>query len=672
MNQSNPAKSVLNRLESLRARLHEHNYRYYVLAEPTISDREYDALMQELIDIERQYPELVTPDSPTQRVGGAPAKEFATVVHTVPMLSLANTYSEQELLDFDRRVRSLLPHHPVKYVCELKIDGVAVSLHYLNGILNLGATRGDGVQGDDITNNLKTIRSIPLRIPFRYSSTRSIEVRGEVFIRKSDFTAINTERDLAGEKVFANPRNAAAGTLKLLDPKLVAQRKLDAFVYYLALENSSLHSHYESLTMLRELCFPVDEHARLCASINEVMNYCTEWEERREDLPYDIDGVVVKVDSLRQQEILGNIAKSPRWAVAFKFESRKAKTVLQNIILQVGRLGTITPVAELQPVFLGGTTVSRATLHNEDYIANLDIRIGDTVVVEKGGDVIPKVSGVVREKRPRQVRPFVMNQYCPICGSKIFRPKGEAAYYCENFECPAQVRGRIEHYASRGAMDIEGLGEKVVDSLVTNRLVHNVADLYDLKKEYLVSLERMGEKSAMNLLDGIERSKTRPFHRFIFALGIRYVGSGGAALLADHFHSMDALREASLEELTAIEGVGPRIAESIIRFFRQKKNREIVERLHKAGVRMISGKKRTQRDSPLAGKSVVLTGTLSGFTRDEAKARIEECGGKVVSAVSLKTDYIIVGAEPGSKLEKGRALGISIVNEEEFLAMIDR
>lgn len=555
MNQSNPAKSVLNRLESLRARLHEHNYRYYVLAEPTISDREYDALMQELIDIERQYPELVTPDSPTQRVGGAPAKEFATVVHTVPMLSLANTYSEQELLDFDRRVRSLLPHHPVKYVCELKIDGVAVSLHYLNGILNLGATRGDGVQGDDITNNLKTIRSIPLRIPFRYSSTRSIEVRGEVFIRKSDFTAINTERDLAGEKVFANPRNAAAGTLKLLDPKLVAQRKLDAFVYYLALENSSLHSHYESLTMLRELCFPVDEHARLCASINEVMNYCTEWEERREDLPYDIDGVVVKVDSLRQQEILGNIAKSPRWAVAFKFESRKAKTVLQNIILQVGRLGTITPVAELQPVFLGGTTVSRATLHNEDYIANLDIRIGDTVVVEKGGDVIPKVSGVVREKRPRQVRPFVMNQYCPICGSKIFRPKGEAAYYCENFECPAQVRGRIEHYASRGAMDIEGLGEKVVDSLVTNRLVHNVADLYDLKKEYLVSLERMGEKSAMNLLDGIERSKTRPFHRFIFALGIRYVGSGGAALLADHFHSMDALREASLEELTAIEGV---------------------------------------------------------------------------------------------------------------------
>jgi len=672
VNQSNPAKSVLNRLESLRARLHEHNYRYYVLAEPTISDREYDALMQELIDIERQYPELVTPDSPTQRVGGAPAKEFATVVHTVPMLSLANTYSEQELLDFDRRVRSLLPHHPVKYVCELKIDGVAVSIHYLNGILNLGATRGDGVQGDDITNNLKTIRSIPLRIPLSHSSTRSIEVRGEVFIRKSDFAAINTERDLAGEKVFANPRNAAAGTLKLLDPKLVAQRKLDAFVYYLALEDGSLHSHYESLTMLRELRFPVNEHACLCASINEVMNYCTEWEERREDLPYDIDGVVVKVDSLRQQEILGNIAKSPRWAVAFKFESRKAKTVLQNIILQVGRLGTITPVAELQPVFLGGTTVSRATLHNEDYIANLGIRVGDTVVIEKGGDVIPKVSGVVREKRPRQVRPFVMNQYCPVCGSKIFRPKGEAAYYCENFECPAQVRGRIEHYASRGAMDIEGLGEKVVDSLVTNRLVHNVADLYDLKKEYLVSLERMGEKSAMNLLDGIEQSKTRPFHCFIFALGIRYVGSGGAALLADHFHSMDALREASLEELTAIEGVGPRTAESIIRFFRQKKNREIVERLHKAGVRMISGKKRTQRDSPLAGKSVVLTGTLSGFTRDEAKARIEECGGKVVSAVSSKTDYIIVGAEPGSKLEKGHALGIPIVNEEEFLAMIDR
>ncbi len=672
MNQPTPSKSVLKRLEALRDQLHEHNYRYYVLAEPTISDREYDALMRELLDLERQYPGLVTPDSPSQRVGGTPAKEFATVVHVIPMLSLANTYSEQELLDFDRRVHSLLPHQPVKYVCELKIDGVAVSLHYVDRILRLGATRGDGVQGDDITNNIKTIRSIPLRIPDRSSSLRSIEVRGEVFIRKADFTAINNERDLVGEKVFANPRNAAAGTLKLLDPKLVAQRKLNIFVYFLALEENPLHSHYESLMVLRDLGFPVNEHARLCASIGEVSKFCAEWEQRREDLPYDIDGVVIKVDSLRQQEILGNIAKSPRWAVAFKFESRKAETRLHDITLQVGRLGTITPVAELQPVFLGGTTVSRATLHNEDYIANLDIRIGDTVIVEKGGDVIPKVSGIVREKRIPHSRPFVMSRHCPVCGSKIFRPEGEAAYYCENFECPAQVRGRIEHYSSRGAMDIEGLGEKVVDSLVTNRLVHNVADLYDLKKNDIVSLDRMGEKSAMNLLDGIKHSKVHPLHRLIFALGIRYVGSGVASLLAGRFRSMDAFLAASQEELTSIEGIGPQIAESVFRFFGQKKNLEIIKRLQKAGIRMTAEKKLPQRDSPLEGKSVVLTGTLSALTRDEAKARIEECGGKVVSAVSSKTDYIIAGAEPGSKLEKGRALGIPVVTEEEFLVMIGR
>ena len=672
MNPSPPSPSIRKRLESLRTQLHHHNYRYYVLAEPSISDREYDALMQELLEIEKKYPGLVAPDSPSQRIGGEPAKEFATVAHSIPMLSLANTYSQQEFIDFDRRIHTFLPGQSVRYVCELKIDGVAIHLRYTEGLLQLGATRGDGMQGDDITNNIRTIRSIPLRISSRDPLLRSIDVRGEVFIRKSDFTVLNTERELAGEKLFANPRNAAAGTLKLLDPKSVAQRPLNAFLYTLIPRENPFRSHYDSLGALRDLGFPVNEHARLCASIDDVEKFCEEWEQKREDLPYDIDGVVVKVDSLQQQETLGNISKSPRWAVAFKFESRKARTRLQNITLQVGRLGTITPVAELQPVFLGGTTVSRATLHNADYIAQLDIRIGDTVVVEKGGDVIPKVSGVVHEQRPSKTTPFTIHPVCPVCGSKIFHSEGEAAYYCENFECPAQVRGRIEHYASRGAMDIDGLGEKVVDSLVSNDLVRTVADLYDLKKSSLIPLERMGEKSAMNLLEGIKRSTAQSFHRLIFALGIRYVGSGAGTLLADHFRSMDRLEEASQEELTSIEGVGPRIAESVVRFFRQKKNREIIDRLRKSGVSMTVEKKRVRRDSPLSGKSVVLTGTLSGFTREEAKERIEKCGGKVISAVSSKTDFIIVGADPGSKLEKGRALGIRIVTEKEFLELINR
>jgi DNA ligase (NAD+) len=672
VNPSTPSTSTVKRLESLRSKLHEHNHRYYVLADPSISDRDYDALMAELLDLEQRYPELVTPDSPSQRVGGIPAKEFETVVHTIPMLSLANTYSEQELLDFDKRVHSILAGYTVRYVCELKIDGVAVSLRYTDGVLALGATRGDGTQGDNITNNIKTIRSIPLRISSGDASLQSFEVRGEVFLRKADFASLNSERELIGEKLFVNPRNAAAGTLKLLDPKQVAQRKLNAFVYYMVLTGNPARSHYDSLTMLKDFGFPVNEHTRLCASIDDVMKFCEEWERKREDLPYDIDGVVVKVDSIQQQEILGNIAKSPRWAVAFKFESRKAQTLLQNINLQVGRLGTITPVAELQPVFLGGTTVSRATLHNEDYITHLDIRIGDTVIIEKGGDVIPKVTGVLHEKRPRQAKPFTINALCPVCRTKIYRPEGEAAYYCENFECPAQVRGRIEHYASRGAMDIEGLGEKIIESLVSNGLVHNVADLYDLEKNSLVPLDRMGEKSAQNLLDGIQQSTTRPFHRIIFALGIRYVGSGVAALLAGRFRSMDALQRAAQDELTAVEGIGPRIAESVVRFFTQKKNRDLIDRLRKSGIQMTAVNKQPKRDSPLAGKSVVLTGTLAAFTREEAKTRIEECGGKVVSAVSSKTDYIVAGAEPGSKIDKGRALGIRIVTEKEFLALIGR
>lgn len=668
--QASPA--IRKRVEALREKLREHDYRYYVLAKPVISDEEYDRLMEELIRLEREYPELVTPDSPSQRVGGEPTKEFPTVTHAVPMLSLSNTYNEEEVLEFDRRVRSLLGKEPYRYVCELKFDGVAVSLTYTEGLLVRGATRGDGIQGDDITQNLKTIRSIPLRLNKHPRGLEDIEVRGEVFMTRKDFQKMNEERELAGEKLFINPRNSAAGTLKLQDPKIVAQRPLKFYAYYLRAEAVKLTSHYENLKLLKELGFPVNEHARLCQRINEVIEYWKEWEERREDLPYDIDGVVVKVDSLRQQDLLGATAKSPRWAIAFKFTARKKETVLKNIVLQVGRVGTITPVAELEPVFVGGTTVSRATLHNEDYIKELDIRIGDTVVVEKGGDVIPKVSEVVKEKRKPGTKPFQMPRTCPECKSTITRPEGEANYYCNNTECPAQVKARIEHFAHRSAMDIEGLGEAVVEQLVNLGFVKNYADLYDLhkKKAKLVELERWGEKSVQNLLEAIERSKQKSFARVLFALGIRHVGSGVAQLLVKHFPSLDALMSARKEELERIQGIGPRIAESVFEFFRDKHNRTIVERLRKAGVRMEETIPKAAKSSPVFGKTFVLTGTLSSMTREEAKQKIESLGGTVGSSVSKNTDYLVVGEEAGSKLDKAKKLGIATLSEKEFLAMI--
>lgn len=668
--QASPA--IRKRVEALREKLREHDYRYYVLAKPVISDEEYDKLMKELIDLEREYPELVTPDSPSQRVGGEPTKEFPTVTHAVPMLSLSNTYSEEEVLEFDRRVRSLLGKEPYRYVCELKFDGVAVSLTYTEGLFVRGATRGDGMQGDDITQNLKTIRSIPLRLNKHPKGLEDIEVRGEVFMTREDFQKMNEERELAGEKTFINPRNSAAGTLKLQDPKIVAQRPLKFYAYFLRAEGIKLTSHYENLRLLKELGFPVNEHARLCHTINEVIEYWKEWEERREDLPYDIDGVVVKVDSLRQQDLLGATAKSPRWAIAFKFTARKKETVLKDIVLQVGRVGTITPVAELEPVFVGGTTVSRATLHNEDYIKELDIRIGDTVVVEKGGDVIPKVSEVVKEKRKPGAKPFQMPRTCPECKSTIIRPEGEANYYCNNTECPAQVKARIEHFAHRGAMDIEGLGEAVVEQLVNLGFVSNYADLYDLhkKKAKLVELERWGEKSVQNLLEAIEQSKQKSFARVLFALGIRHVGSGVAQLLVKHFPSLDALMHARKEELEQIQGIGPQIAGSVYEFFRDKHNRAIVERLRKAGLRMEETIPKVAKSSPVFGKTFVLTGTLSSMTREEAKEKIESLGGIVGSSVSKNTDYLVVGEEAGSKLDKAKKLGVATLSEEEFLAMI--
>lgn len=664
-------ESVVARIEQLRKEIREHDERYYVQAQPTISDEEYDRLLRELARLEEEFPQFRTPDSPTQRVGGKVTKEFPTVVHEVPMLSLANTYNEDEVRDFDRRIRSALGRS-YRYVCELKVDGVAVSLRYRDGVLVRGATRGDGTQGDDITVNIRTIRSVPLRLRPTRNGIQDAEVRGEVFMTREDFLRMNREREAAGERTFVNPRNSAAGTLKLQDSALVAKRPLQFLAYYLRAEGKALKSHYENLGILRDLGFRVSEHTRLCMNVDEVVQYWKEWESRREELPYDIDGVVVKVDAIDQQEELGAIAKSPRWAIAFKFAARKQETMLRSILLQVGRVGTVTPVADLEPVFVGGSTVSRATLHNEDYIRELDIRPGDVVVVEKGGDVIPKVSGVVLEKRKPGTKPFTMPTVCPECGSRIFRPAAEANFYCVNTECPAQVRARIEHFAQRGAMDIEGLGEAVVDQLVERGFLKNYADLYSLHRHAreLEKLERWGKKSVANLLEGIEQSKQRPFSRVLFALGIRHVGAGVAQLLARNLRSMDALLGATPEDLQSIQGIGPQIAESVVRFAADRHNRAMIERLRKAGLKF------EEKASPaglpgLSGKTFVLTGTLDSLSRGEAKERIEERGGHVASSVSKNTDYVVVGREPGSKLERARALGVTVLTESEFLALIN-
>jgi DNA ligase (NAD+) len=666
------SSSIQKEIETLRRKILDHDDRYYNLAQPIISDEEYDKLMLRLQELERQYPAFSTPDSPTQRVGGQITKEFSTVKHAVPMLSLSNTYSEDEVRDFDRRVRETLENEPYRYECELKFDGVAISLRYKDGIFVQGATRGDGMEGDDITQNLKTIRSIPLRLRPVRNGPRTIEVRGEAFMKRKDFQHMNEERQLAGENTFVNPRNSAAGTLKLQDSRLVAQRPLNFVSYFLRTDDRELTSQHENLQLLRNLGFPTSEYIKICQSIDEVIEYWNEWEHGRDELPFDIDGVVVKVDSLKQQERLGAVAKSPRWAVAFKFASRQAETRLNNIRLQVGRLGTITPVAELEPVFLGGSTVSRATLHNEEYIRALDIRLSDIVVVEKGGDVIPKISGIKNEKRQSGTKIFRFPNQCPECHSKIFRSESEANYYCENSECPAQVKGRIEHFASRGAMDIEGLGEAVVDQFVHLGLLKNCADLYDLhsRQETLLSLHRWGKKSAQNLLDAIEKSKTRPFSRVLYALGIRHIGASIAQLLVDNFMTIEQLTAATETDLQSLQGIGPQIAESVVRFFADIHNQRIVNRLRTAGIQMQEKKKHARTSQQLSNKSFVLTGTLSTMTREEAKRKIESLGGKVVSSISKKTDFVIVGSDAGSKLEKAKTLGILLIDEQKFLNML--
>lgn len=664
--------SAKDRIENLREQIRQHEYKYYVLAEPSISDYEYDLLVSELERLENENPELITPDSPTQRVGKDLTKEFKPVTHKVPMLSLSNTYSEEELYEFDRRVREGLPNkEEVEYVVEYKIDGASVSLNYVDGLLKTAATRGDGIIGEDVTTNIKTIKSIPLKLnipkDFNYR-LNDIEIRGEIFMKISDFINLNNQRAEQGEKLFANPRNSSAGTLKIQDPKIVAKRPLNIFTYFLISTEEEFKSQSENLVMLQKLGFKVNPAYKVCKSIEEVINVCKEFEAQRNSLEYEIDGAVVKVNSIRQQKILGSIAKSPRWAVAFKFKAKQAFTLIKNITWQVGRTGAITPVAELEPVHLAGSTISRATLHNYDEIVRKDIRVGDKVVIEKGGDVIPKVVAVVLSERKSDISPVVPPEYCPVCKSKVINSENEVAIYCDNTECPAQIKGRLEHFASRGAMDIEGLGEALVDLFVEKKLLKTYADIFQLlqKKDDLINIERLGEKSVNNLLNAIEESKKQPFEKVLFALGIRYVGAGAAKKLASHFLTIDNLSKASEEDITSVPEIGPSIAKSVVQFFSNKGNQHIIKLLKEAGINFKTTKKKIE-DNFFKDNTFVLTGTLEKFSREEAAEKIIELGGKVTSSVSSKTSYVISGENAGSKLTKAKSIGVAVISEEEFL-----
>ncbi len=665
--------SVERRHDEIAEAIRHHDYLYYTLAQPEISDQDYDALMRELERIEIEHPSLRTDDSPTQRVGGGITREFPTVTHDVPMLSLTNTYNEDDVRDFHRRVVESLGVDAVDYHAELKIDGVALAVRYRDGLFERAATRGDGIQGDEVSTNARTIRSLPLRLRKVAALPTLIEARGEVVMYKEDFIRLNEDREAAGEKLFANPRNSTAGTLKLQDSSIVAQRNLRVYMYSLIGDVPGVASQSDAMAYLKRAGFPVSPHARVCGSIEEVLDYWRHWQEHRDTLPFEIDGVVVKVNDLDRQASLGAVAKSPRWAIAFKFAARQTTTVLEDIIFQVGRMGTITPVAILRPVHLAGSTISRATLHNEDFITDLDLRIGDVVTIEKGGDVIPKVTAVDVLQRPAGAGAFHFISACPACGTALVRPQGEAAWFCENVECPAQVRGRIAHFASRNAMDIEGLGEAVVDVLVDQGFIHSYADLFSLhaRREELVRIERFGEKSVSNLLDSIEACKSRPFDRVLHGLGIRFVGQSVARILARCFRSFDALVAAEVERIAAVDGIGPGIAASVFRFFHDQRTLELVHRLREHGVTAAVADEPSVLTLPFfAGKSFVLTGTLRRYTRDQAKELIERFGGKVTGSVSRKTDIVLAGTEAGSKLEKAAALGVTVIDESEFIMQL--
>uniref|UniRef100_A0A7C4GCM9 DNA ligase n=1 Tax=candidate division WOR-3 bacterium TaxID=2052148 RepID=A0A7C4GCM9_UNCW3 len=651
----------------LRREIEEHNYRYYVLAQPVISDREFDQLMERLQELERQFPELVTPDSPTRRVGGEPLEGFESVTHDPPMLSLDNTYSYDELREFDARVRKTVPK-PV-YLVQLKIDGVAVALRYERGVFVLGATRGDGRQGDNITANLRTINSVPLRIQPVLEGVDSFEVRGEVYLPRARFAQMNQQREEEGLPVFANPRNAAAGTLKLLDPREVRRRGLDCFVHTVPRPLAGqFERDSETLRALARMRFKVVPESRTFDDIDGVVEYCAGWEPSRHRMPYDVDGMVVKLDLYRDREELGTTDKSPRWAVAYKYPPEERETRVRRIFVNVGRLGTVTPVAEMEPVVLSGTTVTHATLHNLDEVERLDIREGDTVVVHKAGEIIPQVLKVVKDAAHSRRKKFTMPEKCPACATQLFREAGEVAWRCVNASCPAQIRARLLHFGSRGAMDIAGLGEKLVEQLLEAGLVHDFADLYELRREQLIELERMGEKSADNIIRALAASRERPFARVLYALGVRHVGIHSARLLVRHFGSMKRLQAAGEQDVAQVPGVGPAVAESLAHFFADKENRRLVERLEAAGLqfedRSAAGPK------PLAGKRFVLTGTLAQFSREQATELILALGGSVSSSVSKKTDYVVAGASPGSKYERAKELGVVIISEADFVKML--
>jgi DNA ligase (NAD+) len=657
----------------LREAIHYHNYRYHVLDAPEISDAEYDSLFRRLEALEKAFPALITADSPTQRVGERPLESFQTVTRAVPMLSLENAFSQTEIQEFVARIQRLLgKDRQVEYVVEPKIDGVAVELTYAEGRLILGTTRGDGVRGEDVTQNLKTIKTIPLRLLVLDGTTplpTRLTVRGEVFIRKADFVALNQMREEKGEPLFANPRNAAAGSLRQLDSAITAQRSLDMFCYGVGeVAGVPLQTHWETLETLSQWGFHINPLIRRCQNLVEIFAYHQELEARRESLSYEIDGMVIKVNSLALQQELGVRSRSPRWAIAYKFTPRQQITTVEEIVVQVGRTGVLTPVAHLRPVMVGGVEVSRATLHNQDEIARKDIRIGDTVVVQRAGDVIPEIVEVRKERRTGQERVFHFPERCPACGSRVIRAEDEAAFRCVGLSCPAQVKETIYHFASKGAMDIEGLGRKTVEQLFQAGLIHDVADLYFLQKEDLLALERMAEKSVRNLLDAIEQSKQTTWPRFLYALGIRHVGEHVAMLLAEHFSSLGALQQATQEELEAIPGIGPEVARSVRQFFAEERNQHVLAKLWRAGITW--KQEQTKKSALLQGKAFVFTGTLTSFTREEASKLVEQRGGKVVSAVSRKTDYVVVGDQPGSKLQRAQALGIRLLTEQAFQQLL--
>jgi DNA ligase (NAD+) len=660
------------RAAQLRAELDEHLYRYHVLDEPVITDAEYDELYFELVALEEKFPELVTADSPTQRVGNKALDQFAEVTHRVPMLSLGNAFSEEDAMNFDRRCREGLGVDTIEYACEPKFDGLAISLTYEEGRFVQGATRGDGAVGEDVTQNLRTVRAIPLTIDCKAAR---LEVRGEVLMLKKDFEKMNARQAAKGEKLFVNPRNASAGSLRQLDPKLTAERPLTFFAYGLgAVEGVTLPpTHSAMMEWLATLRFPVSKERRVVTGATGLMGFYADLGARRPTLPFEIDGVVYKVNRFDQQERLGFVSRAPRFAIAHKFPAEEATTVLLGIDVQVGRTGAITPVARLQPVFVGGTTVSNATLHNEDEIRRKDLKIGDTVVVRRAGDVIPEVAAVIYPKRPADAREFVMPTQCPECQSAIVRLEGEAIARCSGgLFCPAQRKQALLHFAQRRAMDIEGLGDKLVDQLVDNDIVHNPADLYRLGVANLAALERMAEKSAANLVAGIARSKQTTLAKFLFGLGIRHVGEVTAKDLARHFGTLDGIMSARVEDLLRVNDVGPVVAQSIRQFFDQPHNREVVEQLRACGIVWTEGApQHAAADHAFSGKTVVLTGTLSSMSRDEAKDRLEALGAKVAGSVSKKTDYVIAGTEAGSKLDKAQALGVTVLDESGFLALLD-